>query len=322
VAEHRLDSVHGTVTNIFSRDTPPVLTVEPGDTLVVHSLDSSGHLERQRTPGEPRPRMFEGQPGHCLVGPVAVRGAEPGTTLAVHMESLRTDDWGFTAANSRETPLNRRLGLAGAGPAWLLWDLEPGTASGDGGDGGRGGTGTNQYGHTIPLAPFLGVVGLPPAEHGEHPTGPPRVAGGGNIDCRELVEGSTLFLPVTVPGALLSVGDGHAAQGDGEVSGTAVECGMTSTLRLDLLADAPVPTIHAITPAGRITFGFDADLNEASAQALDAMLTWLTALYGLDRPTALALASTVVDLRVTQVANGVWGVHALLPDGAVGGRVA
>ncbi|WP_446039555.1 acetamidase/formamidase family protein [Streptomyces sp. SID1121] len=306
MAEHRLDSVPGTVTNVFSRDLPPVLTVDPGDTVVVHSLDASGHLERQRTPGEPRPKMFGGRPGHCLAGPIAVRGARPGTALAVHVESLRPDPWGWTVAAAADTPLNRRLGLADTEPSWLLWELDA-----------DAGTGTDQYGHTVSLAPFLGVIGLPPVEPGEHPTVPPRVAGGGNIDCRELVAGSTLFLPVTVDDALLCVGDGHAVQGDGEVSGTAVECGMTTRLTLDVEAAPPVPTVHAVTPAGRITFGFDADLNEASAQALDAMLTWMGSLFGLDRATALALASTTVDLRVTQVANQVWGVHALLPTGAV-----
>ncbi|MET9484120.1 acetamidase/formamidase family protein [Streptomyces sp. NPDC006638] len=306
VAEHRLDSVPGTVTNVFSRDLPPVLTIDPGDTVVVHSLDASGHLERQRTPGEPRPKMFGGRPGHCLAGPIAVRGARPGTALAVRVESLRPDPWGWTVAAAADTPLNRRLGLADTEPSWLLWELDA-----------DAGTGTDQYGHRVSLAPFLGVIGLPPAEPGEHPTVPPRVAGGGNIDCRELVAGSTLFLPVTVDDALLCVGDGHAVQGDGEVSGTAVECGMTTRLTLDVETAPPVPTVHAVTPAGRITFGFDADLNEASAQALDAMLTWMGSLFALDRATALALASTTVNLRVTQVANQVWGVHALLPEGAV-----
>ncbi|MDX3851867.1 acetamidase/formamidase family protein [Streptomyces sp. AK02-01A] len=306
MAEYRLDSVRDTVTHVFSRELPAVLTVDPGDTVVVHSLDSSGHLKRQRTPGEATPRMFEGLRGHCLAGPIAVRGAEPGMALAVRLESLRPDDWGFTAAASADTPLNRRLGLADADPAWLLWELDA-----------DAGTGTDQYGHTVSLAPFLGVIGMPPAEPGEHSTTPPRAPGGGNIDCRELVAGSTLFLPVTVPEALLCVGDGHAAQGDGEVSGTAIECGMTSRLTLDLETAPPVPTAHAVTPAGRITFGFDQDLNEASAVALDAMLTWMMSLFGLDRATALALASSTVDLRVTQVANQVWGVHAVLPAGAV-----
>jgi acetamidase/formamidase len=158
---------------------------------------------------------------------------------------------------------------------------------------------------------------MPPDQPGEHSTTPPRAHGGGNIDCRELVAGSTLYLPVTVPGAMLRVGDGHAAQGDGEVSGTAIECGMTSEIRLRLVTDPPLGTIHATTPGGKITFGFSENLNEAMTAALDAMVTWMTLLFQADRPTALALASVAVSLRVTQVVNETWGVHALLPDGTL-----
>ena len=109
-----------------------------------------------------------------------------------------------------------------------------------------------------------------------------------------------------MPGALLSIGDGHAAQGDGEVAGTAIECGMTTELQLELVTDRPVPGVHAETPAGQITFGFSPDLNAAMGDALDAMLTWLQASYGVGKATALALASPVLDLRVTQVANQSW----------------
>jgi acetamidase/formamidase len=303
MATHRLAPTPETATDVFSRELTPALTVDPGDTVVVRSLDASGYLERQRTPGEVRPRMFGAGRGHCLTGPIHVRDAEPGMMLAVRLVSLRPDEWGWTVAAARDNALTRRLGLSDGPPAWLLWELDSGTM-----------TGTNDRGLTVDLAPFLGVIGLPPDEEGEHSTIPPRPSGG-NIDCRELVAGSTLYLPVTVPGAQLCVGDGHAAQGDGEVGGTAIECAMTTELTLDLVTDPPVPTLHAVTPAGRITFGLSPDLNEASAQALDAMLGWLQTLYGVDKATALALASPAVDLRVTQVANQVWGVHAVLPDG-------
>jgi acetamidase/formamidase len=116
-----------------------------------------------------------------------------------------------------------------------------------------------------------------------------------------------------VPGALLCLGDGHAAQGDGEVSGTAIECAMTTEVVVDLVTDPPVPGVHALTPAGRVTFGFSKDLDEAMGDALEAMLIWMQSRYGLTRTAALALASPTVDLRITQVANDVWGVHALLP---------
>jgi acetamidase/formamidase len=305
MAEHRLDPAPETVTDVFSPDLPAVLTVDPGDTLVVRSLDAAGHLERQRTPGETRPQMFAERRGHCLAGPIAVRGAEPGMMLAVRLVSLRPDDWGWTVAAALDNPLNRRLGVADGPASWLLWDLDADK-----------GTARNDRGLTVDLAPFLGVIGLPPAESGEHSTIPPRACGG-NIDCRELVAGSTLYLPVTVPGALLCLGDGHGAQGDGEVSGTAIECGMTTEFVVDLANNRPIATAHAITPAGRITFGFSPDLNEATAQALDAMLGWMQSLFDVDRATALALASPTVDLRVTQVANQVWGVHAVLPEGAL-----
>jgi acetamidase/formamidase len=131
------------------------------------------------------------------------------------------------------------------------------------------------------------------------------------------VAGSTLYLPITVDGALLHVGDGHAAQGDGEVGGTAIECGMTTEMVIDVATDAPLDTIHALTPAGRITFGFSSDLNEATGDALDAMLRWMQQLFDVDRTTALALASVAVDMRVTQIANQTWGVHAVLPHEAI-----
>jgi len=241
-----------------------------------------------------------------MTGPIAVAGAEPGMLLAVRFVSLRPGRWGWTAAAAKDNRLTRRLGVAGGPRAWVLWDV----------DAARG-VAVSDSGYAVRLAPFLGVIGMPPDEPGEHSTVPPRPLGGGNIDCRELVAGATLYLPVTVPGALLCLGDGHAAQGDGEVGGTAIECPMSTEVVLDLVAAAPVPGIHAVSPAGRITFGFSRDLDEAMGDALDAMLTWMQASYGLARPAALALASPVVDLRITQVANDVWGVHAVLPDGGL-----
>ncbi|MEV0161629.1 acetamidase/formamidase [Nonomuraea fuscirosea] len=302
---HHLHPEPGSTIDVLDRDTPPALSVDPGDTVVVRSLDASGHLERQRTPGERRPTMFADRRGHCLTGPVEVRGAAPGDVLAVRIDSARPGEWGWTIAGAKDNALNRALGLTGE-PSWLLWEIDA-----------DAGTATSDRGHTVRTAPFLGVIGLPPAEPGPHSTVPPRAAGGGNIDCRELTAGATLYLPVTVPGALLHLGDGHAAQGDGEVCGTAIECPMTTEVTLDVVTGPPVPGIHAVTPGGRVTFGFDADLNAATAEALAAMLTWMQHLYELDRGTATALASTVVDLRVTQVANETWGVHAVLPHDAI-----
>jgi acetamidase/formamidase len=119
-------------------------------------------------------------------------------------------------------------------------------------------------------------------------------------------------VPVNVPGGLLCVGDGHAAQGDGEVGGTAIECPMTTELTVTVVQNVPVDAVHAVTPSGRVTFGFATELDTAAADALAAMLTWLQRLLGVDRKTALAYAGVAVDLHVTQVANQTWGVHARL----------
>jgi acetamidase/formamidase len=293
--------------NVFSAGHEPAVTIDSGDTVVVRSLDAAGYLERQQFPGDvDRPMMFSGDfRGHCVNRPVAVRGAVAGDMLAVRIVSLTPGDWGWTASpGAPGTPVPARLGLTAADPAWLLWEIDA-----------EAGTATANGKYTRPLAPFLGVTGVAPAGPGEHSTIPPRPAAGGNIDCKELVAGSTLYLPVNTDGGLLYLGDGHGAQGDGESCGTAIECGMTTEAVVSVARNRPLGSVHAQTPAGLVTFGFSADLNEAMGDALDAMVTWMAELYGTSRAEALALASTCVDLRVTQVVNITWGVHALLPAG-------
>ena len=303
---HELAATPATTVNVFSFAHDPVLTVDPGDRLVVESLDASGYLQRPTFPGEAKPKMFPAARGHCLTGPVAVRGARPGDLLAVQLVDLRPGHWGWTVAGAVESPVTRRLGLDPSQPSWLLWELDP-----------EVGVGIANHRFQRQLRPFLGVVGVAPAAEGEHSTVPPRAEAGGNIDCRELVAGSTLYLPVGVDDALLYLGDGHAAQGDGEVGGTAIECPMTTELVVGLADDPVLRSVHAETPSGRITFGFDPDLNVAMGDALDAMVTWMQQLLGVPKATALALASSSLDLRITQVANQTWGVHALLPTAAI-----
>jgi acetamidase/formamidase len=138
------------------------------------------------------------------------------------------------------------------------------------------------------------------------------------MDCRELVAGTSLFLPVLAPGALFSFGDGHAAQGDGEVSGTAIECMMRRVeLRFVVRRDMKLAGPRARTPEAWVTMGFAENLDAAAARAMSSMLDVMSELYALDRVHALALASAVVRLRVTQVVNGVRGAHAVLRDDAV-----
>jgi acetamidase/formamidase len=186
------------------------------------------------------------------------------------------------------------------------WDLDVGAM-----------TGRNQLGHTVALRPFMGVMGMPPAADGEHSTIPPRTHGG-NLDCKELVAGTSLMLPIPVDGALFSVGDGHAAQGDGEVCGTAIECPMqTVTLTFHVREDFPVNGPVARIDGAWLTMGLGDTLDEATYEALEAMFALLQRLHGVSRNDAIALASVVVDLRVTQIVNRVVGVHAILRDDAL-----
>ena len=310
MATHRLDADERTLHGTFSRDRDAVLTVDPGDTVVLTTLDSGWSAgpweDGPRTARRRHPAWREGH-GHALTGPIAVRGAEPGDTLAVRVVDVVPGAYGTTFAGLHETPYNLAYGLTAADEAVLSWTLDA-----------AAGRGVNQHGHTVALRPFLGVLGMPPPEPGDHSTVPPRVWGG-NLDCRELVAGSTLFLPVPVAGALFSAGDGHARQGDGEVSGTAIECPMARVeLVLDVRRDLPVNGPVALTPDGAwLTMGLGATLDEAAYGALRAMFALLADRFGLTRVAAVALAGVVVDLRVTQLVNQVVGAHAVLPAGAV-----
>jgi acetamidase/formamidase len=173
-------------------------------------------------------------------------------------------------------------------------------------------TGRLPWGQEIPLAPFFGVMGTaPPPGWGLVSTLPPR-RNGGNLDNKELVAGTTLYLPVHVDGAMFSVGDGHGAQGDGEVCVTAIETGLVGTFRLTARPDMTLDWPMAETPTHLITMAFDASLDQAVVVALRNMLDLIVARTGLARHEAYALASLVVDLRVTQVVNGNKGIHAMI----------
>lgn len=309
MAHYTIEPKQGTLHGSFSRDYAPVLTIDSGDTVSFRTLDSNwglgpyvGHEPIARF----EPRVKGRDDGHALCGPIALRGAQPGMTLEIRINEVRPGAWGWTGGGGWPSAMNRRLGLLEDGVS-LIWTLDADTL-----------TGEDQYGHMLPLRPFMGVMGMPPDEPGIHSTIPPRFCGG-NIDCKELVAGSTLYLPIAVPGGLFSTGDGHGVQGDGEVSGVAIECpiervDMTFFVRDDITIRTP----RANTPAGWITLAFHEDLHEASLLALEAMLDLMGELYNLPRPQAVALASLIVDLRITQIVNGgMFGVHAVLPHGAI-----
>jgi acetamidase/formamidase len=282
---HELPLEQRTLHGHFSRDLEPVLTVDPGDSVRFAVPSSAWVLESGEQFVSRDPSV---DTGHALAGPIEVRGARAGQTLSVRVDEVQPGSWGTTFTQP---------------PHSVRWELD-----------GRVGRGA---GRTVELAPFLGVLGMPPPEPGVHSTVPPR-PWGGNIDCKELVAGTTLFLPIPVDGALFSAGDGHARQGDGEVSGTAIECPVEGQVTLDLRDDLRLEWPMARTRDAWVTFGFDEHLGRAARIAVDGMLDLMEREHGFARDDALAFASVVVDLRVTQVVNGALGVHAVLADGALG----
>ncbi len=252
------------------------------------------------------PRDAERDTGHAFCGPVEIKGAKPGMVLEIQIGRITPGTWGWSFAGGWPNRVNERLGLDGEPRYHIQWALDAQSM-----------TGTTQHGHRVDLRPFLGVMGMPPAQPGIHSTGPPRTCGG-NLDCKELTAGSVLYLPISVAGALFSAGDGHARQGDGEVSQIAIEAPMREAeLTFVVHEDMDIRTPQASIAGGWLTMGLDEDLHEATAIALDAMLDVMVARFDMDRKYALALASVAVDFRITQIANITLGVHAILADGAV-----
>ena len=284
MSTHELPLDAANLHGYFSRELEPVLTVEAGDTVRISVPNAGWDVARDEHVASRDPSLHT---GHALAGPIEVRGIRAAQTLSVRIDDVTPGPWGVTLSEP---------------PHRIDWDLADGV--------GRG------LGRSVQLAPFLGVLGMPPPDPGVHTTTPPR-RWGGNIDCKELVAGTTLFLPIPIDGALFSAGDGHALQGDGEVSGTAIEAPVTATLTLDLRDDLPLEWPIARIRGAWLSFGFDEHLGRAARIAVDGMLDLMERELGVARGDALALASVVVDLRVTQVVNETLGVHAVLRDDAL-----
>jgi acetamidase/formamidase len=243
-------------------------------------------------------------------GPIYVEGAAPGDTLQIEFLELQPADWGWTAL----IPGFGLLADEFADPALHVWRLE-----------GDADTGRAEFapGIRIPLDPFCGEIGLAPAAPGPHSTIPP-YRHGGNMDTRHLTRGVTLYLPVEVEGALFSVGDGHAAQGDGEVCGTAIETPMRAAIRLTVRKDLTVhaPQFQTAGPLARrtntgpyyATDGIGPDLMTASRDAVRAMIEHLSRTYGFSPAQAYMLCSVAVDLKLCEVVDAPnWVVGAFLP---------
>lgn len=327
MATHLLgpESIH----TVWDAALPPALTVQPGDTVVLGTLDASyGGVARRVQAGEhaelapelaalisagayPERPFTAGTRGHPLTGPIVVAGARPGDTLVVEIQDVQAAAWGWTACRPNGIGLlDADLANELDGGYTHFWDLRAGRYA------------EFLPGIRVPLAPFPGVVGLAPASAGPHSTSPPRRVGG-NMDVRQLVAGSTLYLPVEVEGALLSAGDLHAAQGDGELSGTGIEMDGRLTLRLSLRTDWPIDSPQLLAPpeptalwsggSFQVT-GHAPDLMEAARIALRGLLAHLRREYGLSTKHAYILASACVDLRISQIVDAPnYTVSALLP---------
>jgi acetamidase/formamidase len=309
---HHLAATPATVTiGYFDAKVSPVLRVNSGDTVEIETLVSSG-LRRLIDAGVPpeqiqpvlrdvdREVKKDSQWGaHLLTGPIFVEEAEPGNVLEVRLKSIElavpyavntiqpgtgTLPDEFPYARFKVTPLDLTRKVA-----------------------------KFSDGVEIPTRPFFGVMGVaPPAVTGRISSRQPWVHGG-NMDNKELVAGTTLYLPVFAPGALFSVGDGHAGQGDGEVCTSAMETSLRGTLQLIVRKDMKIGWPRAETPTEYITMGFNENLEEAAKIALREMLDFLVNEKHLSRDYAYILASDAVDFKITQLVDGRKGVHAVLP---------
>ncbi len=310
---HRLEPSPATVTwGYYEASVRPVLTVRSGDTVVVRSLlgldprivEAAGAVADPMV-AEIYRRVSKGPGSHMLTGPIFIEEAQPGDVLEIEIQrvelplsyaynrfrpgtGLLPADYPYTVL--RIVPLDRERGVARVAP-----------------------------GVEVPLRPFFGSIGVaPPPEVGRLNSGPPSFHGG-NLDNKELTAGSRLFLPVHVPGALVWFGDGHAAQGNGEVNLTALETALEGTVRLFVRKGPRLRWPRAETASTYITMGLDEDLERATEVAVREMIDFLVTEKGLSRDDAYILCSVAGDLAITQVVDGTKGVHMSMPKAVFAG---
>ena len=295
----------------YSGQAKPVLTVHSGDTVRMQTLSTCGSPERLQSEGVRAEQIppytaaiyaegavkDRGPGGHILTGPVAIAEAEPGDVLEVQIVKVELDAEfacnGFGVGRGflpLEYPYSRVKIIPLDRPA-MLAHFAPGI--------------------DIPLRPFFGSMGVAPAG-GKIDSAPPFVHAG-NLDNKELVAGTTLYIPVAAKGALFEAGDGHAGQGNGEVDITALETYLTGTFRFVVHKKQALVWPRAETPTHVITMGFSTDLKEATQMAVKEMIRYLVDERHLSRDDAYMLTSVAVDVDVTQLVDGNVGVHAMLP---------
>ncbi len=287
----------------------PVLRIKSGDTVTIdcvsvanpQTLERAGMKEDQIEPDILRnyaaiPREKRGPGGHPLTGPIAIEGAQPGDVLEVRIKEIRLRaDYAFNSTAgflsdlfpqhvTRIIPLDRQK---------MIGHFAPGI--------------------DIPLRPFFGSMGVaPPESMGKVSSSPPGIHAG-NLDNKELVAGTTLFIPVHAAGALFEVGDGHAGMGNGEIDITAMETSLTGVFQFILRKDMHLKWPRAETPTHWITMGIDQDLTQAARICGMETIDFLMEQKNLTREEAYALASVAVDFDITQLVDGTKGVHAMIP---------
>jgi acetamidase/formamidase len=300
----------------YSASAKPVLTIHSGDTVKVETVSGNpARLEAAGARADQIPDALRtiykeatdrGPGGHILTGPIYVEGAEPGDVLELRILKIELtstfaynsfrpgagflpDDFPF--ARTKIIPLDR---------ARMVGRFSDSVE--------------------IPLRPFFGSMGVaPPEANGRISSAPPWVHAG-NLDNRELVEGTTLFIPVHAKGALFEVGDGHAGQGNGEVDITAMETQLTGTFQFLVRKDIRLKWPRAETPTHYITMGLNEDLSEATRLAIREAVDFLVTEKHMSREDAYMLASVAVDFCITQLVDGNKGVHAMIPKGIFIGR--
>jgi acetamidase/formamidase len=313
VTSHSLRADDSTVRiGVIDAAHPPVLSITSGDEVVMQTWS---HWGGQVVPGMELDQLLalrEAAPlgPHSITGPIEIIGAQPGDTLQVDVLQLVPGPWGFNLALPH--PLGRGV-LADQFPLGSLRHLELDRSSM---------TTELLSGIPLPLTPFLGIMGVAPPDDGPHSSVPPGPFGG-NLDLKDLVEGTSLFLPVFRQGAGFFAGDGHAAQGDGEVNQTAIETSMDRAhLRFSVHKGGTIPDLlrlpWAETETHLVALGLDEDLDLAVRQAVEALVRQLIERFSLDGNDAYALASLAADVEVTQAVNRVKGAHARLPWSALG----
>ncbi len=310
-ADYKLKASPETIVwGYYWADAKPVLTIKSGDTVEIQNV--WGNPDRLVASGVPAdqiqpelrevykqiPRDKRGPGSHLLTGPIAIEGAQPGDVLEVRIRQIHIDvpyAWNSFGKTSGFLPgeFDSKMKIIPLDRERMVGHFAPGI--------------------DVPLRPFFGSMGVaPPESAGKINSAPPGIYAG-NLDNKELVAGTTLFIPVHAPGALFEAGDGHAAMGNGEVDITALETSLSGVFQFIVRHDMHLTWPRAETPTHYITMGLDPDLTAATKLAVHETLDFLVNEKKMSREDAYMLTSVGVDFSITQLVDGTVGVHGMIP---------